>query len=69
MGPSTIMLFLGIELDSILFEARPPPTKLEKAKQLINLWKSKRSGKKRELLSLIGYLRTGGNAQMKFYQG
>ena len=56
MGPSTFMPFLGIELDSIISEARLPPTTLEKAKQLINLWKSKWSGKKRELLSLIGYL-------------
>ena len=33
MGSSTIMPFSGIELDSVLFEARLPTTKLEKAKQ------------------------------------
>ena len=31
MGPSTIMPFLGTELDSVLFEAWLPATKLEKA--------------------------------------
>ena len=56
IGPSTIMPYLGIELDSVEFEARLPLDKLLKAKDLVLKWLSKRSGKKRKLLSLIGYL-------------
>ena len=36
-GPSTVITFLGIELDSIKFEARLPQEKLSKAKQSVKL--------------------------------
>ena len=55
IGPSTIMPYLGIELDSVEFEARLPLDKLFKAKRLVLKWLSKRPGK-RGNLSLIGYL-------------
>ena len=42
-----LQLCLSWELNqTVLFEARLPATKLEKAKQLINIWKLKWSGKK-----------------------
>ena len=50
------MPYLGIELDSVELEARLPLDKLLKAKKLVLKWLSKRSGKKRKLLSLIGCL-------------
>ena len=54
--PSTIIPYLGIELDSVELEARLPLDKLLKAKNLVLNCLSKRSGKKRKLLSLTGYL-------------
>ena len=56
VGPSTAITFLGIELDSIKFEARFPQGKLSKAKQSVKLLISIRSAMKRKLLSLIAYL-------------
>ena len=56
VGPSTVITFLGIELDAIKFEARFPQGKLSKAKQSVKLLISIRSAMKRKLLSLIGYL-------------
>ena len=56
VGPSTVITFLGIELDSVKFEARLPKDKLLKAKDSVNFWISIRSAMKRNLLSLIGYL-------------
>ena len=53
---STTLPYLGTELDSLQSEARLPLDKLLKAKDLVLKWLSKRSGKKRKLLSLIGYL-------------
>ena len=56
VGPSTVITFLGIELDFIKFEARLPQDKLLKAKQSVKFWIFIRSATKRKLLSLIGYL-------------
>ena len=55
-GPSTTLPYLGTELDSLEIEARLPLDKLLKAKDLVLKWLSKRSAKKRKLLSVIGYL-------------
>ena len=51
-----MMPYLGIELDSVEIEACLPLDKLSKEKHLVLKWLSKRPGKKRKLLSLIGYL-------------
>ena len=57
VGPSDIVItFVGIELDSIKFQARPPKDKLLKAKDSVKFWISIRSATKRNLLSPIGYL-------------
>ena len=43
VGPSTVITFLGIELESIKFETRLPQDKLSKAKQSVKLLISIRS--------------------------
>ena len=55
-GPSSILTYLGIELDSNLMICRLPVEKLSEIKLLIKTWLSKKSCKKRELSSLIGKL-------------
>ena len=55
-GPSTVLTFLGITLDSTRLEARLPPDKLASIKSAVSAWLTKPEGSKRELLSLIGLL-------------
>ena len=55
-GPSTVLTFLGIELDSSSMELRLPQDKITKIKTELAFWVSNRSGTKRQLLSLIGRL-------------
>ena len=55
-GPSTNITFLGMELDSTNMEIRLPSDKLERLRVLLEGWSKRRAGKKRDLLSLIGYL-------------
>ena len=55
-GPATTISFLGLELDSIRMEVRLPLDKLERLKALLETWKGRKAGKKREVLSLIGLL-------------
>ena len=55
-GPSTVLTFLGITLDSFRLEARLPPDKLSSIKDAITVWLTKHEVSKRELLSLIGLL-------------
>lgn len=55
-GPGTSIVFLGILLDTTNLELRLPNDKLQRLRQLIQVWKGKRSCTKRDLLSLIGQL-------------
>ena len=55
-GPSTIIIFLGIELDMKAMTLRLPEEKLIRLKREILRWQGRRSCTKRELLSLIGLL-------------
>ena len=55
-GPSTSLVFLGIEIDSAAMTVRLPADKLAKARTLITEWSARRKCTKRELLSLIGFL-------------
>lgn len=54
--PTTCITFMGLELDSVEMEARLPPDKLIKARQLLNKYCNKRKIRLKELQSLIGYL-------------
>ena len=55
-GPSTTIVFLGIEIDSILMELRLPKEKLSRLKALTDHWLVKKAATKRELQSIIGHL-------------
>ena len=55
-GPSTSIVFLGIELDTISLTARLPADKLARLQLLVQEWGDKKTCSKRELLSLIGVL-------------
>ena len=55
-GPTPILTFLGIELDSTTMEIRLPYVKIVKLKSLIASWRSRKSCRRRELESLVGHL-------------
>ena len=55
-GPSTCLVFLGIEIDSVLRELRLPLEKLERIQELLQSWLLKKRCIKRELLSIAGQL-------------
>ena len=61
-GPASVMTFLGMQLDSQKLEIRLPADKLERLQQLLSDWKGRKAGKKRDLLSLIGYLQHASKA-------
>ena len=54
VGPATTIQFIGIELDSVALEIRLPEDKLLRLRALLQDWKGRKAGKKRDLLSLIG---------------
>ena len=54
--PATLLPHLGIELDTVNFEARLPQDKVASILALINAWLSKGFGTKRDLISLHGKL-------------
>ena len=56
LGPSQVLEFMGIELDSTLMEARLPDDKVLRARELLNSFDSRRSVRLIELQSLIGTL-------------
>ena len=55
-GPTTVITFLGIHIDTIKMELRLPMEKLDDLLSLLKRWLRKRKATKRELLSLIGKL-------------
>ena len=55
-GPSLVLTFLGIEVDTDKLEIRLPPAKLHQLKAEIRSWSGRESCSKRELLSIIGKL-------------
>ena len=55
-GPSTVLPFLGILIDTENCVLRLPSEKLLRLKGLIRSWQGRKSCKKRELLRLIGHL-------------
>ena len=56
IGPSQVLEFLGIELDSNTMEARLPKDKVEKVRKELNAWLNRKSATLQELYSLIGLL-------------
>ena len=55
-GPSTVLVFLGIELDSVNGIARLPEYKVARTVALLQSWSHKKTRTRRELESLIGSL-------------
>jgi hypothetical protein len=55
-GPTTCLEYLGIILDSAFLEARLPPDKFQDIHHSLDIWATRSSCSKRELLSLIGTL-------------
>lgn len=55
-GPATVLVFLGIEVDTVEGVIRLPEEKLRRLQREIRAWKGRRTCTKRELLSLIGQL-------------
>ena len=55
-GPTSCLVFLGIELDTQQWIVRLPDIKLRRLQEEIRKWESKKACTKRELLSLIGQL-------------
>ena len=54
--PSTIVTVFGVEIDTLLMQARLPSDKLEKAKSLLQSMQERQSIRLFELQSLLGYL-------------
>ena len=55
-GPTTTLMFLGIEIDSIKQELRLPQEKITKLKALLREWYGRRFPSKHQLQVLIGHL-------------
>ena len=55
-GPSTIISFLGILLDTVRMVIRLPEDKLVRIKDTLSTWLEKKKATKREILSLVGLL-------------
>lgn len=56
VGPSTVLTFLGIEIDTVAMEVHLPREKLRSLQALLGEWVEKRSCCRRELESLLGLL-------------
>lgn len=55
-GPATVIIFLGLELDSVLQQIRLPAEKLKAILKELDEWRQRRKATKRQLLSLVGKL-------------
>jgi hypothetical protein len=55
-GPSTKMIVLGLEIDTLAGTISVPPTRMEALHTLLPLWKNKFQATKNELQKLIGVL-------------
>ena len=55
-GPDTVLVFLGIDVDTTNFELRLPEVKLTRLRGQLLSWSTKKSCRRRELESLLGHL-------------
>ena len=63
-GPTSVLTFLGMELDSINMEIQLP---MERLRRLLADWVGRKVGRKRELLSLIGSLQHASKAVQRCF--
>ena len=54
-GPSTVMVFLGFELDTDAMVVRLPEEKLRRILGMVQAWRGKKACRKRDLESLLGH--------------
>ena len=55
-GPTQLLTFLGIVLDTSRMEIRLPEDKLSRIRAQLTIWLDKKKATKREILSLVGLL-------------
>ncbi len=55
-GPSEVLTFLGMEIDTVKMEVRLPREKLTELRALLARWRGMKSCKRRDLESLVGSL-------------
>ena len=55
-GPTTCLVFLGIQIDTVAGELRLPEDKLQRLQALLQKWGARRACQRRELESLVGLL-------------
>ncbi len=59
-GPTPVIEFLGILLDTLRMEARLPDNKLVRIQREVSEWLGRKNATKREILSLVGLLQHAG---------
>ena len=52
-GPTTSLVFLGIEIDTVAMQLRLPQDKLDRLRETVAVWRGRTDCRKRELMSLI----------------
>ena len=55
-GPSTVLTFLGIEIDTVRFQLSLPLEKVRRLRELLAQWRHRHNCTKRELQSFLGHL-------------
>ena len=55
-GPATAVTFLGILVDTVKFQLRLPPEKIDRLRALVQSWCLKQSCTRKELESFVGHL-------------
>ena len=55
-GPTTRIVYLGIEIDTVASQLRLPPEKLERLRTLLRQWSYRKACPRKDLESLIGQL-------------
>ena len=56
VGPATVIVFLGFEIDTNALVVRLPEKKLRRIQSLVREWRTRKACRKRELESLLGHL-------------
>ena len=55
-GPSTVLTFLGIQIDTDLLQLSLPPDKVRRLQNILSHWHRRKSCTKKELQSFLGHL-------------
>ncbi len=55
-GPSEVLTFLGLEIDTVKMEVRLPQEKVKEMRSILKRWRGMKSCKRRDLESIVGSL-------------